>query len=59
MPNILLSIIAPNYNDHLGLERTIKSVKEQNSANTDHINIDGDYDDASKEIVLEHRDSFS
>lgn len=57
MPQI--SIITVNYNDAAGLERTIKSVQEQTANDYDHIIIDGNSNDGSKEVIEKHKDSFS
>ena len=46
-----ISIITINYNNASGLEKTIKSVTEQNSVDYEYIVIDGGSDDGSKEII--------
>ena len=56
---MLISIITVNYNDAKGLERTIKSVQSQTYQDFEHIIIDGNSDDGSKEIIEKHKDSFS
>ena len=48
---MLISIITINYNDKSGLERTINSVKNQNSSNYEYIVIDGGSNDGSKEVI--------
>ena len=48
---MLISIITVNYNDRLGLERTIESVKNQTYSNFEHIIIDGGSTDGSKELI--------
>ncbi|MEN8899021.1 MAG: glycosyltransferase family 2 protein [Nonlabens sp.] len=57
MPQI--SIITVNYNDATGLERTIKSVQVQTATDYEHIIIDGNSTDGSKEIILQHQAGFS
>ncbi|KQC34146.1 family 2 glycosyl transferase [Nonlabens sp. YIK11] len=54
-----VSIITVNYNDKIGLERTIKSVQEQTSSDYEHIIIDGNSNDGSKDIITEHQNNFS
>ncbi len=56
---MLISIITVNYNDCLGLERTIQSVKEQTFKDYEHIVIDGDSTDGSKKIIEANKDNFS
>lgn len=46
-----ISIITINYNNLRGLERTIKSVKEQTWKNFEYIIIDGGSSDGSKELL--------
>jgi len=55
----LISIITVNYNDSLGLERTIKSVQEQTVTDYEHIIIDGGSTDGSKEVIERYKNSFS
>ena len=57
--DLLISIITVNYNDAIGLEKTIQSVKSQTYRNFEHIVIDGNSDDGSKAIIEKHKDSFS
>lgn len=56
---LLISIITVNYNDAKGLEETIKSVQSQSCKNYEHIIIDGNSTDGSKEILEKHKDSFT
>lgn len=56
---LLISIITVNYNDAEGLERTIQSVQPQTYTNFEHIIIDGDSCDGSKEVIEKHQNSFS
>ena len=56
---MLLSIITVNYNDAIGLEKTIKSVQSQTYRDFEHIIIDGNSNDGSKEIIKKHKNSFS
>ncbi|AWH72882.1 glycosyltransferase [Dokdonia sp. Dokd-P16] len=54
-----LSIITINYNDVIGLERTIKSVLEQTASDYEYIIIDGNSTDGSKEIIAKYTHHFS
>jgi glycosyltransferase involved in cell wall biosynthesis len=56
---MLLSIITINYNNKIGLERTIKSVQEQTFTNFEHIIIDGGSNDGSKELIEANKFSLS
>lgn len=56
---MLISIITVNYNDKLGLERTLKSVQEQTYTNFEHIIIDGGSTDGSKELIEANKTNFS
>lgn len=56
---MLLSIITVNYNDKLGLERTLKSVQRQTYSNFEHIIIDGGSTDGSKELIEAKKTNFS
>lgn len=56
---MLISIITINYNDKLGLERTVKSVLSQRFENFEHIIIDGNSSDGSKEVIDKYADKFS
>lgn len=55
----MISIITINYNNKVGLENTIKSVVEQTYSDYEHIVIDGDSTDGSKDIVLNFKDRLS
>lgn len=54
-----LSIITINYNNALGLKKTILSVTSQSVNDFEHIIIDGDSNDGSKEVILKNKSSFS
>tara|TARA_R110002095_G_scaffold161072_3_gene139585 strand:- start:924 stop:1703 length:780 start_codon:yes stop_codon:yes gene_type:complete len=56
---IKLSIITVNYNNVLGLKRTIKSVQNQTYSNFEHIIIDGNSTDGSKELIEANKQHFS
>ena len=56
---MLLSIITISYNDKLGLERTLNSVKSQSYTNFEHIIIDGGSNDGSKDIIESNQAHFS
>ena len=57
MPSI--SIITINYNDLNGLKRTLKSVQEQTVKDFEHIIIDGNSSDGSKELIQKTKDNYS
>jgi glycosyltransferase involved in cell wall biosynthesis len=54
-----ISIITVNYNDKVGLERTITSVTRQTSLNYEHIIIDGGSTDGSAALIEQYQDRFS
>jgi len=56
---MLISIITVNLNDKLGLKRTIQNVRSQNSPNYEHIVIDGDSNDGSKDLLENYKHFFS
>ena len=56
---MLLSIITINYNDKLGLERTLNSVKNQSYTNYEHIIIDGGSTDGSKQLIEVNQNNFA
>ncbi len=53
MPKI--SIITINYNDAVGLEKTIESVINQSYSDFEYIIIDGNSTDGSKEVILKNQ----
>ncbi|MCF7560325.1 glycosyltransferase [Sabulilitoribacter multivorans] len=55
----LISIITVNYNNKLGLERTLKSVQSQTYTNFEHIVVDGESTDGSKEIIESNKQYFT
>jgi len=55
----LISIITINFNNATGLENTIKSVASQSFKDVEHIVIDGNSTDGSKEIINTYQDLFS
>ncbi len=55
----LVSIIIPSYNQGRFLERTIRSVLEQEYPSLELIVVDGESDDCSKEIIKKYSDSLS
>lgn len=57
--NKKLSIITINYNDAVGLEKTIVSVLNQRWKEFEFIIIDGDSTDGSKAVILKYQDYFS
>ncbi|WP_310557751.1 glycosyltransferase family 2 protein [Flavobacterium sp.] len=56
MPKI--SIITINYNDAIGLEKTIVSVLNQSCLDFEYIIIDGNSTDNSKAVIREYQDSI-
>lgn len=54
-----ISIITINYNDVVGLEKTIKSVVKQTFLDYEYIVIDGDSSDESKEVILNYQDKLT
>ena len=48
---VKISIITINYNDRIGVEKTIKSVVNQNYDNIEYIIIDGGSNDGSVDII--------
>lgn len=57
MPKI--SIITINYNDAIGLEKTIVSVLNQSSTDLEYIIIDGNSTDGSKDVILKYQDKLT
>lgn len=55
---IKISIITINYNNASGLEKTIKSVVEQQGSDYEYIIIDGGSDDGSKEIIEKYKEKI-
>lgn len=53
------SIITINYNNAIGLQKTVESVANQTFKNYEHIIIDGGSTDGSKDIILKFKDVFS
>lgn len=56
---MLISIITVNFNNAKGLENTIVSVKNQTYTNYEHMIIDADSNDGSKEVIEKFNSSFS
>ncbi len=56
---MLLSIISVNYNDALGLSKTIGSVQHQDFIDYEHILIDGGSIDGSKELIESNKEHFA
>lgn len=54
-----ISIITVCFNDAAGLEKTLSSAQEQTYKNTEHIVIDGNSSDGSKDILKKYRDYLS
>lgn len=51
-----ITIITINYNNRNGLERTLRSVKEQNEHSFEYIVIDGGSTDGSLDLILDNSD---
>lgn len=56
--NSKISIITVNYNNKIGLEKTIKSVVNQTQKNFEFIIIDGNSDDGSKDLLEFYNDKI-
>src|SRR5450432_2074637 len=54
-----ISVVTPSYQQAQFLERTIKSVLDQNYPNLEHIVIDGGSKDGSVEIIQKYADRFA
>ena len=52
--NKKISVITINYNDKVGLEKTINSVVSQTSDNFEYIIIDGGSNDGSKDRITSY-----
>ena len=59
MSSIILSIITVNYNNKIGLAKTIASVSEQLFEDYEHIIIDGGSTDGSCELIEAHKHLMS
>jgi len=55
---VLISIITINYNNLIGLEKTLRSVEAQTYRDFEHIIIDGGSTDGSKEFIEKNAKSF-
>ena len=55
---MLISIITINYNNKEGLEKTIKSVRDQSFGDIEYIIIDGNSDDGSKGLINKNKSDF-
>ena len=55
----MISIITVNYNDGLGLETTINSVRDQTFRDYEHIVIDGGSTDNSKEVLSLYQEDLT
>lgn len=53
-----ISIITVNYNDKVGLERTVNSVLSQNNKNFEYLVIDGNSNDGSVEVIEKNKDKI-
>lgn len=53
------SIITVNYNNAIGLQKTVESVVNQTIKDYEHIIIDGGSTDGSKDVILKHQDQCS
>lgn len=57
MSNCLVSIVTISKNNYPGLSKTLESVKEQDYQEIQHIIIDGDSNDGTKELLNSHSHS--
>ena len=55
----LISIITVNFNDKIGLERTLESVFSQNFRNFEYLVIDGGSNDGSKELLEKNSEKIN
>lgn len=55
----MISIITINFNNRNGLEATLKSVQNQTYQDFEHIVIDGNSTDGSKEVIEDYKDHLS
>ena len=54
-----ISIITVNYNDKVGLEKTIQSVLSQENATFEFVVIDGNSSDGSKDVIEKYKDRIN
>lgn len=57
-PNMKLSVITINYNNHEGLKKTMSSVLSQAFKDFEYLIIDGNSTDGSKELLQQHNDNI-
>ncbi|MAL59285.1 MAG: glycosyl transferase [Flavobacteriaceae bacterium] len=55
----MISIITINFNNAKGLEATLQSVQQQSFSHYEHIVIDGNSTDGSKEVIENYKANFS
>ena len=55
MKETILSIITVNFNNNRGLINTLESVKQQSFTSYEHIIIDANSSDGSKETIMQRR----
>ena len=55
--NMKLSIITINYNNAEGLRKTLASVAAQSYANIQHVIIDGNSSDTSKDVIIDYAEN--
>ncbi|MFD0864099.1 glycosyltransferase family 2 protein [Sungkyunkwania multivorans] len=55
----MISVITINYNNRVGLARTMTSVLDQKVADYEYIVVDGGSDDGSKELIESHADRLA
>lgn len=54
MKEVTLSIITVNFNNNLGLQKTIQSIQSQSYSDYEHIIIDANSTDGSKETIIKY-----
>ena len=54
-----ISVITINFNDRIGLERTIRSVISQTYSDFEYIIIDGGSGDGSKDIIEKYKNHYN
>jgi glycosyltransferase involved in cell wall biosynthesis len=57
--NPIITIITINYNDKIGLEKTIQSVTSQTWKDFEYIVMDGNSSDGSKEVIEKYKNQIS
>lgn len=59
MKEVTLSIITVNFNNNFGLQKTIRSIQSQSYSDYEHIIIDANSTDGSKETIIKYSQETS